>query len=130
MFNYQNEAKVDNYPGAAVKLTQVKQKQPSINDDVMKVHRKTPSNMDNDYLPNKKAKVDYEAKASIPVAAAFNSISLDDETNGSGLSVNDQDVLCGLGKGKPHSHIGSVNYRRLVSANKVSTPSPFHVRND
>lgn len=150
MFNHHNEATVANYPkdnDTVVQPTQVQQKQPSLNDDVMSGQRKTPNNMDNNYRPNKKAKVDYEAKVdrldhtatatatattatSIPVATAFNSKSLNDGTNGSGLSVNDQDVLCGRGKGKPHSHIGSVNYRRLVSANKVITPSPVHVQRD
>ncbi len=147
MFNYHNEAKVDNYPkvnDAVGKLIEVQQKQPSFKDDVMSGHSKTPINMDNNYHPNKKANVDYDAKVntldrtgtataatatSITVAAPSTSISLDEETNGRGFSVNDHDVLCGRGKGKPHSHAGSVNYRRLVSANKVSTQSPFHVHN-
>ncbi len=151
MFNYHNEAKVDNYPkvnDAVVKTAEVQQKQtqPSFEDDVMSGHRhrKTPTNMDNNYHPNIKANVDYDAKVntldrtgtataatatSITVAApsTSTSISLDEETNGRGFFVNDHDVLCGRGKGKPHSHAGSVNYRRLVSANKVSTQSPFHV---
>lgn len=141
MFTDHNKAKVEgNKPKASV-TNQITAALPkvSFNNEVLSGRRKAPINIKNTVYPNKKVKVDNDAKVdkldhiiatSIKITAmapsststSTTSTSLDGALNDCVLSVNDSDVLCGRGKGKPHNHVGNINYRDLVAANQVSTP--------
>jgi len=140
MFTDHNKAKVEgNKPKASV-TNQITAALPkvSFNNEVLSGRRKAPINIKNTVYPNKKVKVDNDAKVdkldhiiatSIKITAmapsststSTTSTSLDGALNDCVLSVNDSDVLCGRGKGKPHNHVGNINYRDLVAANQVST---------
>jgi predicted thioredoxin/glutaredoxin len=141
MFTDHNKAKVEgNKPKASVsnQITAALPKpKVSFNNEVLSGRRKSPTNIENTVYPNKKLKVDNDAKvdkldriiatsikitAMAPSSTSTTSTSLDGALNGCVLSVNNSDVLCGRGKGKPHNHVGNINYRDLVAANKVSTP--------
>eukprot|EP00984_Skeletonema_dohrnii_P029484 scaffold20151_cov77-Skeletonema_dohrnii-CCMP3373.AAC.3 len=141
MFTDHNKAKVEgNKPKVSVpnQITAALPKV-SFNNEVLSGRRKAPTNIENNVYPNKKVKVDNDAKVdkldriiatSIKITAmapsststststSTTSTSFDDALNDCVLSVNDSDVLCGRGKGKPHNHVGNINYRDLVAANQ------------